>query len=44
LFTIGIVTYEASVDQTITTDSGMSDTGHETDEGGGGFPTGGGPK
>lgn len=37
LFTIGLVTYEASVDQTATATSGISDPS-QTDEGGGGLP------
>ncbi len=42
LFTVGLVTYEASVDQTVTATSDSS-TRIETDEGGGGWP-GNGPK
>jgi hypothetical protein len=44
LLTIGLVTYEASVDETVTATSEMTDAAPPTDEGGGGFPTGGGPR
>jgi hypothetical protein len=44
LLTVGLVTYEASVDQSTVTATSDSSTGvNHTEEGGGGFP-GNGPK
>jgi hypothetical protein len=43
LFTVGLVTYEASIDQSTVAATSDSTGGNQTEEGGGGFP-GNGPK